>query len=207
MNPVVLLFSSCISQLSQSVMSDSLWPHGLQHVTPPCPSPTPGVYSNFCPLSQWCHPTISSSVIPFPTFNLFQHQGLFKWLSSSHHVAKVLEFQLQHQFLPMNTQDWSPLGWTGWISLNREEIGISGNLCQKVQLDLIETGTWTMPWVYTSLFVFSYLETSSSSRFQLAVSHTLAGIALTWVQILQNLPYPGSRIIWLILFVFISKFQ
>ena len=153
---------------------------------------------------QLFHPLLS----PFPSaFNLSQHQGLFQWVSSSNQVAKVLEFQLQHQFLPMNTQDWSPLGWTGWISLNREEIGISGNLCQKVQLDLIETGTWTMPWVYTNLFVFSYLETSSSSPFQFALSHTLAGIALTWVQILQNFPYPGSGIIWLILFVFISKFQ
>ena len=90
------LFSSV--QFSHSVMSDSLQPHGLQHARPPCPSPTPGVYSNSCPLSQWCHPTISSSVIPFFfAFNLSQHQGLFQWVSSSHQAAKVLEFQLQHQ--------------------------------------------------------------------------------------------------------------
>ena len=62
-------------------MSNSLWPHGLQYTRPPCPSPTPGVYSNSYPLSQWCHPTISSSVIPFlPALNLSQHQGLFKWV-------------------------------------------------------------------------------------------------------------------------------
>ena len=90
-------------QSSHSVTSDSLWPHGLQHTRPPCPSPTPRVYPNSCPLSQWCHPTISSSVIPFSSFNLSsafnlsQHQGLFKWVSSSHQLAKVLEFQLQHQ--------------------------------------------------------------------------------------------------------------
>ena len=73
-------------------------PHGLQHVRPPCSSPTPRVYSNSSPLSQWCHPTISSSVVPFsPAFNLYQHQGLFKWVSSLHQVVKVLEFQLQHQ--------------------------------------------------------------------------------------------------------------
>ena len=85
-------------------MSDSLRPHGLQHARPPCPSPTPGVYSNSCPLSWWCHPTISSSVVPSPpAFNLSQHQGLFKWVSSLHQVAKVLEFQLQPQSF-----QWTP---------------------------------------------------------------------------------------------------
>ena len=88
----------CSVQLSCSVMSDCLQPHGLQHARLPCPSPTPGVYLNACPLSRRCHPTISSSVFPFSsTFNLFQHQGLFKQISSSHQVARVLEFQLQHQ--------------------------------------------------------------------------------------------------------------
>ena len=85
-------------QLSHSVMSDSMWPHGLQHTRLLCPSPTPEVYSNSCPLSWWCHPTISSSVIPFSScLHLSQHHGLFKWVSSLHQVAKVLEFQLQHQ--------------------------------------------------------------------------------------------------------------
>ena len=79
-------------------MSDSLRPHGPQHARPPCPSPTPRVHTNSCPLSRWCHPTISSSVIPFSShLNLPQHQGLFKWVSSSHQVAKGLELQLQHQ--------------------------------------------------------------------------------------------------------------
>ena len=85
-------------QSSHSVMSNSLRPHGLQHARPPCPSPTPRVYPNSCPLSQWCHPTISSSVIPFSScLQYFQHQGLFKWVSSLYQMAKVLEFQLQHQ--------------------------------------------------------------------------------------------------------------
>ena len=83
-------------QFSHSVVSDSLRPHESQHARPPCPSPTPGVYSNPCPLSWWCHPTISSSVVPFSCLQSFMHQGLFKWVSSSHEVAKVLEFQLQH---------------------------------------------------------------------------------------------------------------
>jgi len=96
--------SSCIStvQFSYSVVSNSLWPHGLQHARPPCPLPAPGACSNPCPSSQWCHPTISSSVVPFSScpqssLNLSQHQSLFQWVSSSHQVAKVLKFQLQHQ--------------------------------------------------------------------------------------------------------------
>ena len=77
-------------QLSHSVMSDSLLSHGLQHARPPCPSPVSGVYTNSCPLSQWCSPTISTSVIPFSScLQSFPHQGLFKWVSSSHQVAKV----------------------------------------------------------------------------------------------------------------------
>ena len=85
-------------QFSCSVLSDSLRPHGLQHARPPCPSPTPRVYSNSSPSSWWCHRTISSSVAPSPpALNLSQHQGLLKWVSSSHQMAKVLELQLQYQ--------------------------------------------------------------------------------------------------------------
>ena len=98
-------------------MSDSLWPHEPQHARPPCPSPTPRVHPNPCPLScnaiQPPHPLSSPSP---PALNLSQHQGLFQWVSSSHLVAKVLESQLQHQCYQW-TQDWSPLGWTSWISL------------------------------------------------------------------------------------------
>ena len=203
-NSYIVKCQNAASQFSHSVVSNSLWPHGLQHARLLCPSSTPGTYSNSCALHWWCHPLIlccplllppstfpslrvfsnewvlrirwpsigvsaSASVLPMniqdwfplgwtswislqskglsrvffnttvwsllklmsiesvmssshlilsspspPTFNLSQHQGLFKWLSSLHQVAKVLEFQLQ---LPMNIQDWFPLGWTGWISL------------------------------------------------------------------------------------------
>ena len=107
-----------VRQFSCSVESDSLPPHELQHARPPCPSPTPGVHPNSCPLSWWCHPTISSSVVPFSSvFNLSQHQGLFRWVSSSHQVAKVLEFQLQHQSFQWTPRTHFLLGWTGWISL------------------------------------------------------------------------------------------
>ena len=109
-----LLFSSC------SDMSNSLPPRKLQQVRLPCPSPSTGACSDSCPLSQWCHPTISSSVFPSPpAFNLSQHQGLFKWVSSLHQVAKVFELQLQHQSIQWteSIQDWFPLGFISLISL------------------------------------------------------------------------------------------
>ena len=84
-------------QFSHSVMSNSLRPHELQHARPLCPSLTPEVYSNSCPLNPWCHPTISSSVVPFSHLQSFPASYLFQRVSSSHQVAKVLEFQLQHQ--------------------------------------------------------------------------------------------------------------
>ena len=105
-------------QFSRSVVSDSLWPHESQHARPPCPSSTPGDHSNSCPLSQWCHPTISSSVVPFsscpkslPASGSFPVSQLFAWGGQSTRVSASASV------LSVNTQDWSPLGWTGWISL------------------------------------------------------------------------------------------
>ena len=122
-------------QFSRSVMSDSLQPHEPQHARPPSPSPTPRVHPNPCPLSRCYHPTISSSVVPSPALNVSQNQGLFKWLSSSHQVAKVLKFQLQHQSFQWTAQDWSPLGWTGWISLQSKGLSrvFSNTTVQKHQ--------------------------------------------------------------------------
>ena len=89
------LFILSSVQFSRSVMSNSLQPHESQHARPPCASPTPGVHSNSHPSSRWCHPAISSSVVPFSSCpNPSQHQSLFQWVNSSHEVAKVLEFQL-----------------------------------------------------------------------------------------------------------------
>ena len=105
-------------QFSHSVLSNSLWPQGLHHARPPCPSPTPRAYWNSCPLSQWCYPTISSSVIPFSSrLQSFPASGLFWWVSSLHQVAKVLELPASASVLPMNIQVWFPLGLTGLISL------------------------------------------------------------------------------------------
>ena len=124
-------------QFSCSVLSDSLWPHGLQHARPPCPSPTPGVHSNSCPLSRWCHPTISSSVVPFsfcpqsfPASGSFQMSQFFVSGGQSIGVSASISV------LPMNTQDWSPLGWTGWISLQSKGLSrvFSNTTVQKHQL-------------------------------------------------------------------------
>ena len=125
-----------VSQFSCSVVSDSLRSHGSQYARPPCPSPTSRVYSNSCPSSQWCHPAISSSVVPFssgpqslpasgsfPTSQLFTSRGQSIGVSASASV------------LPMNTQDWSPLGWTGWISLQSKGLSrvFSSTTVQKHQ--------------------------------------------------------------------------
>ena len=103
---------------SYSVMSNSLRPHELQHARPPCPSPTPRAHSNSCPSSRWCHPAISSSTVSFsscpqslPTSESFPMSHLFAW------GDQIIGVSALASVLPKNTQGWSPLGWTGWISL------------------------------------------------------------------------------------------
>ena len=148
--PLLILYSDaefqyvhCLSvssissvQFSRSVVSDSLWPHEPQHTRPPCPSPTPGVYSNSCPSSRWCHPTILCSVVPFssclhssPSSGSFPMSQLFTWSDQSIGVSASASV------LPMNTQDCSPLGWTGWISLQSKRLSrvFSNTTAQKHQ--------------------------------------------------------------------------
>ena len=108
-----------LEQFSHSVMSNSLRPRELQHARPLCPSPTPGVHPNPCPLSRWCHPTISSSVIPFsscPQSQSFPASGSFPMSQLFTSGGQSIGVSASTSVLPMNTQDWSPLGWTGWIS-------------------------------------------------------------------------------------------
>ena len=112
-------------QFSHSVVSDSLRPHELQHTRPPCPSPTPRVHLNSCPSSRWCHPAISSSVVPFssylqslPASGSFLMRQLFSWGGQSTEVSTLASVP------PMNTQDWSPLGWTG-LRYNKVRIYVS----------------------------------------------------------------------------------
>ena len=109
---------SAISQFSHSVMSDSLWPHGLQHARPPCPPPTPAVYSNSCPLSRWYNPTISSSVILFSFYlQSFPASGSFQMSQFFTSGGQSIGVLASASVLLMNFQDWLPLGWIGWISL------------------------------------------------------------------------------------------
>ena len=112
----IVQFSSV--QFSRSVVSGSLRPHGLQHARPPCPSPTPRVHPNSCPSSQWCHPTISSSVIPFSScLQFFPASGSFLMSCLFPSGGWSIGASASASVLPMNIQDWFPFRWTGWISL------------------------------------------------------------------------------------------
>ena len=145
-----ILFSSV--QFSCSVASDSLWPHELQHARPPCPSPTPGVHSNSCPSSWWCHPAISASVVPFsswpqslPASGSFPMSQLFAWGGQSIGVSALASF------LPMNTQDWSPLGWTGWIFLQSKGLSrvFSNTTVQKHQFSSAQLSSQSNSHIHT----------------------------------------------------------
>ena len=121
---------------SLSVMSDSLQPHGLQHFRLPCPSPTPRACSNSCPSSRWCHPTISSSVVPFSScLQSFPTSGSFPVSQFFASGGQSIAASASASVLPMNIQDWFPLGWTGWISLQSKELSrvFSNTIVQKHQ--------------------------------------------------------------------------
>ena len=124
------------AQFSHSVVSNSLQPHEPQHPRPSCPSPTPRVHPNSCPLSRGCHPTISSSVIPFSScLQYFPASGSFKMSQFFTSGGQSIGVSASTSVLPMNTQDWSPLGWTGWISLQSKELSrlFSNTTVQKHQ--------------------------------------------------------------------------
>ena len=135
-NKMTITIVASFSQFSCSVESDSLWPHELQHARPPCPSPAPRIHPNPCALSRWCHPTISSSVVPFsscpqslPALGSFPMSQFFARGDQSTRVSSSTSV------LPMNTQDWSPLGCTGWISLQSKGLSrvFSNTTVQKHQ--------------------------------------------------------------------------
>ena len=139
-----LTFSSV--QFSRSVVSDSLQPHELQHARPPCPSPTPRVHPNPCLLSWWCHPAISSSVIPFsscpqslPASESFPMSQLFAW------VGQIIGVSALASVLPINTQDWSPSEWTGWISLLSRGLSrvFSSTTVQEHQFFITQPSLWS----------------------------------------------------------------
>ena len=144
-------------QFSCSVMSNSLRPHEPQHARPPCPSPTPGVYPNSCPLRQWCHPAISSSVFPFsfcpqsfPASGSFQMSQHFTWGGQS------IGISASTSVLSINTQHWSPLGWRsplGWISLQSKGLSrvFSNTTVQKHQFFTTQTSLWSNSHIHTQL--------------------------------------------------------
>ena len=142
-NPLVFEYSLCElsqwSQLSVSLAAQSyltLWPHGLQHTGLPCPSPTPGACSNSCPSSQWCRPTISSSVVPFSScLQSFPASGPFQMSQFFASGGQRIGVSASISVLPMNTQDWSSLEWTGWISLQSKGLArvFSNTTVQKHQ--------------------------------------------------------------------------
>ena len=116
-------------------MSDSLQPHESQHTRPPCPSQIPRVYSNSCPSSRWCHPTISSSVVPFSScLQSFPASGSFLMSQFFASGSQSIGVSASASVLPMNTQDWSPSGWTGWISLQSKGLSrVFNTIVQKHQ--------------------------------------------------------------------------
>ena len=122
-------------QSSRSVVSNSLRPHGLQHIRLPCPSPAPGADSNLCPLSWRCHPTISSSVIPFSQLQFYPESGSFQMSQFFTSCGQSIEVSASASILPMNIQDWFHLRWTGWISLQSKGLSriFSNTTVQKHQ--------------------------------------------------------------------------
>ena len=158
---VIKLFSLPIAisqfrsvQFSHLVVSDSLQPHGLQHARLSCPSLNPRACSNSCPSSQWCHPTISFPVIPStPIFNLSQRQGLFKWVSSSHSGGQSIGVSASESVLPMNIQDWFPLGLTALISLQSKGLSrvFSNTTVQKHQFFSAQPSLWSNSHIHTWL--------------------------------------------------------
>ena len=149
-----LLFA-LISQFSRSIVSDSLRPHEPQHSRPPSPSPTPRAYSNSCPLSQWCHPTLSSSDIPFSSHlqPFLASESLMSQFASG---GQSIGVSASASVLPMNTQDWSPLGWTGWISLLSKEFSrvFSNTTVQKHQFFSAQLSLQSNSHIHTWLLLY-----------------------------------------------------
>ena len=132
----VYISLQCSVQFSCSVVSDSLWPHGMQHARPPCPSPTPRACSNACSFSQWCHPTISSSVIPFSScLQSFPASGSFQMSQFFTSGGQSIGVSASASVLPVNIQDWFPLGLTGWICVQSKGLSrvFSSTTVQKHQ--------------------------------------------------------------------------
>ena len=145
-------FSSASVQFSHSVVSDSLRPHALQHTRLPCPSPTPGGCSNSCASNQWCHPTISSSVIPFSScLQSFPASGSFPMNQFFTSGGQSIGVSVSVPVIPMNIQDWFPLGWTSWISFQSKGLSrvFSNTTVQKHQFFSAQLSLWSNSHIHT----------------------------------------------------------
>ena len=143
-----------ISSVQSLIVSNFLWPHGLQHARPPCPSPSPRAYSKSCPLSRWCHPTISSSVIPFSScLQSFPASRSFKMSQLFTSGGQSIGASASALVLPMNIQDWFPLGWTDWISLQSKGLSrvFSNTTVQKHQFFSTQLSLWFSSHIHTWL--------------------------------------------------------
>ena len=151
----------CVSvQVSPSVVSNSFRPHGLQHTRPPCPSPTPGVYSNSCPMSQWCRSTISSSVVPFSScLQSFLSSGAFQMSQLFTSGGQSIGVSASTSGLLMNIQDWSPLGLTDLISLHSKRLSwvFSNITIQKHQFFSSPLSLWSNSHIHIRLLEKPYL--------------------------------------------------
>ena len=160
-----------VSNLNCVVVSNSLWLNGQQHARPPCPSPTPRVYSNSCPSSRWCHPTISTSVDPFSShLQSFPASGPFPVSQFFTSGGQSIGASASASVLPMNIQDWSPLGWTGWISYSPRDCQESSPTPQFKSINSLVLSllhSWTMMIFYFYPFCVTFSISYSGLPFHL----------------------------------------
>ena len=170
-------------------MSNSLRPHGLQHARPPCPSPTSGVCSNSCPLNRWCHPTSHPLSSPSPALNISQREGLFKWVNSSHEVAKLLEFQPQHQSF-----QWTPritFFRMDWLDL----LVVQGTFKSLLQLHNLKESILQCSTLFMVQLSHPYMSTGKTTaltRFSLVIYfiHSINSVYMS-IPIFQFIPSPS----------------
>ena len=171
-------------------MSDSLQPHEPQHARPPCPSPTPGVYPNSCPLSRWCHPTISSSVVPFSCRQSFPASGYFQMSQLFASGGQSIGVSASTSVPPMNTQGWCPLGWAGWISLQSKGLSrvFSNTTVQKHQFcaqlssqSNFHIYTWPLQILLRALkLIVNYKKWTKNSKTIIYSMHCYFKTLVTW---------------------------
>ena len=158
-------------------MSDSLRPHEPQHARPPCPSPTPGVHSDSRPSSQWCHPAMSSSVVPFSSCpQSFPASGSFQMNQLFASGGQSIRVSASPSVLPMNTQDWSPLGWTAWISLQSKGLSRVFSTVQKHQFFSAQLSLWSNSHIHTWLLEMQWeiRKSASTVKFTMLLNWQIA---------------------------------